>query len=245
MWQAWEQRFPEQIRPSISISVDLVDPSELRPDEAGNYRVPEAIKALDTGYLPLKAYLEQTRSSGDTRREHTCAICRGHIHYDDSRHLACPDCLARSHVNCLANEFLKDQGDSVLPIEGRCPRCHGKVKWDVMVREMSLRLRGQKEVDKVFREKKRKRTDSGKDDGPAPEPERDDGGDEDMGDDKLEDDWIFQTFDDDDTNTVASESERCTVRDESPPQKRSKAISKRQHSPIIEESDRDDVIVID
>lgn len=246
VWQAWEQRFPEKIRSSISVSVDFVAPSEYRLDEAGNYRVPDAIKALDTGYLPLKPYLEKTRSSGNSGRSHSCAVCRGEIVHNDSRHLICPDCLARSHVICLANKFSTDQGDSILPIEGHCPKCRSVVKWDVMVREMSLRLHGQKEVDKLFREAKGRRADSEKKaDGGAPEPGRDDGGEEDMGDDNLEDDWIFQTFDDNETNTAASESEGYSGQDESPQRQRSKAIANRRYSPIIEESGQDDVIVID
>jgi structure-specific endonuclease subunit SLX1 len=47
-----------------------------------------------------------------------------------------------------------EEHDSILPIAGTCPKCHGPVKWGDMMTELTLRLRGAKEVDKLLKKKR-------------------------------------------------------------------------------------------
>lgn len=44
--------------------------------------------------------------------------------------------------------------ESILPVEGRCPKCHGPLRWGDMMTELTLRLRGAKEVDKLLKKQR-------------------------------------------------------------------------------------------
>lgn len=109
-----------------------------------------------------------------------------------------------------------------------------------MVKEMSLRLRGEKEVEKLFRERKRKKVDSAKDSEPGKD------GDGDLKEDELDDDWVFQVYDDEvDQNLVGSSAEADADIDESPPQRRWKAMANLEHSFIESEDGWDDIVFLD
>jgi hypothetical protein len=47
----------------------------------------------------------------------------------------------------------------ITPIEGPCPSCNTMTKWRVLVQELSLRLRGQKEVNQLFKPTRKKKPD--------------------------------------------------------------------------------------
>jgi structure-specific endonuclease subunit SLX1 len=55
-------------------------------------------------------------------------------------------------MTCLSKHFLKDESDSMLPIKGTCPNCNAELRWVDVVKELSLRMRGQKEVQKLLKE---------------------------------------------------------------------------------------------
>lgn len=50
----------------------------------------------------------------------------------------------------------KEAGEDIIPITGVCPRCKGEVVWGDLMKEMSLRIRGPKEIEKLLK-KPRKR----------------------------------------------------------------------------------------
>jgi len=61
-------------------------------------------------------------------------------------------------LDCWSRHLLHQRGDDdggVLPVDGRCPKCSSVVKWGDMMREMTLRVRGQKEVEKVLKRHRR------------------------------------------------------------------------------------------
>ncbi|KAI7058604.1 hypothetical protein KC352_g44021 [Hortaea werneckii] len=74
--------------------------------------------------------------------------------------LVCPSegCSALSHIDCLSKRFLDTSrdGDAMLPTSGNCPECGNKLQWVDLVKELSLRMRGEKEIKALF--KKRRRT---------------------------------------------------------------------------------------
>ncbi|KAL1999159.1 hypothetical protein VTN02DRAFT_4954 [Thermoascus thermophilus] len=51
----------------------------------------------------------------------------------------------------------------MVPVDGRCPACNKTVQWPVLMKELSLRTRGEKEIQALF--KKRKRSAAKDDDG--------------------------------------------------------------------------------
>lgn len=72
--------------------------------------------------------------------------------------LSCPDhhCEMVAHLTCLSNSFLRAEGnhDALVPIGGQCPCCTKQLHWVDLVKELSLRIRGAKEVTALFKERK-------------------------------------------------------------------------------------------
>lgn len=63
------------------------------------------------------------------------------------------DCEGVGHVACWSKHFLRSRepdGD-IIPVSGKCPKCHGELVWGDMMKEMTLRMRGQKEVEKLLK----------------------------------------------------------------------------------------------
>lgn len=120
------------------------------------------VHALPLDYAPLAPYLEKGQNVTTFEREGTCVVCLQHLEHGKGLYAICPngECEGMGHVDCWSRHMLlqhQQGGDdgAVLPVDGHCPKCGGVVKWGDMMREMTLRVRGQKEVDKVLKKSKR------------------------------------------------------------------------------------------
>ncbi|EEY21477.1 GIY-YIG catalytic domain containing protein [Verticillium alfalfae VaMs.102] len=75
-------------------------------------------------------------------------------------HVICSNgsCEGAGHLSCWSRHLLDhESGDeAVLPVAGRCPSCRSEVRWDDLMRELSLRVRGEGEVDKLLKVKKKR-----------------------------------------------------------------------------------------
>ncbi|PBP23178.1 hypothetical protein BUE80_DR005795 [Diplocarpon rosae] len=131
------------------------------------------IGALDVAYEDIKAYVEKCKNIVDFEREGSCAVCKEVLEHDGGVYTICsaPGCEAVSHLTCLSAHFLNDMQtskstsptlpvnsnaentvtDVLLPHKGTCPRCATELHWIDVVKELSLRMRGQKEVEKLLR----------------------------------------------------------------------------------------------
>lgn len=60
-------------------------------------------------------------------------------------------------MECLSARFLQEEGSSkdLVPLGGSCPTCKARLEWSTLVKEMSLRLRGEKEMQKVLKKKRK------------------------------------------------------------------------------------------
>ena len=89
-------------------------------------------------------------------REGTCSVCQKDLDHDAGIYTVCPspECEAVTHVTCLSKHFLEDDTDSLIPIKGRCPSCKSELIWIDIVKELSLRMRGQKEVERLLKPKR-------------------------------------------------------------------------------------------
>ncbi|OCK82192.1 GIY-YIG-domain-containing protein [Lepidopterella palustris CBS 459.81] len=123
---------------------------------------PTGITAIDVGYSDVKSHLEKSRSIFEKSTAVSCGICETHITPATSLVLACPteDCRSASHLTCLSRVFLAENGDAdaIVPTEGSCPNCHTKLEWSTLLRELSLRTRGEKDVEALFKMRRNKRT---------------------------------------------------------------------------------------
>ena len=137
------------------------------PRPAADADVPKGIYALDVTHAPLKPQLEKSKSLLSTPQ--TCTLCSTAIPTSGASTLICssPSCNNVSHLTCLATHFLateakpanKSDTPSLLPTTGTCPTCSTPLQWQHLVQELSLRMRGEKEVQALFkvpRSRKRK-----------------------------------------------------------------------------------------
>lgn len=154
MWARCTAKLPEKVREGVTIAMDgsIEKKGDLVVDER-----PVGIHALDVTFQPAKSILEKGRSllaGGNIG----CAICKSTMNPIDSLFLICPAqvCSSLSHLGCLSRSFLDAEptSDAVVPTEGHCPSCRTKLRWTDLVRDLSLRLRGQKEVTALFKERR-------------------------------------------------------------------------------------------
>lgn len=223
-WRAWNDQVNGSISSHTMIVLGFKQPDDGKHDEippsaqAKGKQKPEMLgnDDINVGYGALKGHLEKSKSifAGDAIVD--CTVCRKSMGAAPKMALVCPkdNCRTASHVGCLATRFLEDDTGnvSVVPISGTCPGCEAELQWIELVKEMSLRIRGQKEVARLMKKPrggKAKECKTAEVDANDHESEAlDVGGDdavsvaEDM-DDLLPDNWYYQE-DDDDMMSVTS-----------------------------------------
>lgn len=139
---------------------DLEEDEEGEGDEEEPEGPKWGVHALPLDYAPLAPYLEKGQNVTTFEREGNCVVCLQHLEHDKGLYAMCSkgECEGMGHVDCWSRHLLHQQGEKdemLLPVEGRCPKCDGLVRWGDMMREMTLRVRGQKEVDKVLKKRRR------------------------------------------------------------------------------------------
>ena len=144
-WLRYTSRSNIPIRSGITI---------LCPQNSG------AIKDISVDYVHLKAQLEQSISSlADGKLAH-CVVCAKVIEAPTAMAFICPQvgCRVVSHMKCLADKFIREEGqDGLVPTTGSCPACKATLRWIDLVKELSLRARGEKVIAKLMRKPRRKR----------------------------------------------------------------------------------------
>ena len=98
----------------------------------------------------------------------------------------CPNttCRMAGHLSCLAPSFSGAAGNLV-PTTGNCPNCGVKLRWIDLVKELSLRMRGEAEVKKIFKTRKSRGTKKGDGAMATISVEEDDSEDEKMAEDVI------------------------------------------------------------
>lgn len=116
------------------------------------------INALPLDHYSLATYLEKGQKLMDSETEGVCVVCRQQLDYEKGLFPICShgECEGVGHLDCWSRHLLHQQGedgstDVILPMDGRCPKCDGAVRWVDMMKELTLRTRGQKDVDKILR----------------------------------------------------------------------------------------------
>ncbi|KXJ93378.1 GIY-YIG catalytic domain-containing protein [Microdochium bolleyi] len=125
------------------------------------------VHALPTDYTPLRDYVTKTNALFTFENEGPCVICKETLPPGEGLYAVCPnqDCQAAGHVSCWSGHMLRsehervDGGDPqhILPVLGRCPSCDGEARWVDMMKELSLRVRGPKEVEKLLKKPRKPR----------------------------------------------------------------------------------------
>jgi len=135
--------------------------------EGGGGAKPPAwgIHALPLDYEPIKDYVAKGQSIFEFERQGDCVVCRETIdpEKEGGLHAICTNdgCEAVGHLLCWKRHFMprttsEGDDDDILPIQGRCPKCQGEIQWVDMMKELTLRLRGKTEVQKLLKTKRRR-----------------------------------------------------------------------------------------
>ncbi|KAL2889235.1 Structure-specific endonuclease subunit SLX1 [Ceratocystis lukuohia] len=122
------------------------------------------IKSIPIDYKPLKDYAEKTRSIFEFERQGCCVFCRGNMKNGEGLYVVCPGvgCEAVGHLDCWAKHGLSStstptnsgEHTAMIPIEAQCPGCGKVASWGELMKELSLRVRGAKEVDKLLKKRR-------------------------------------------------------------------------------------------
>ncbi|KAI0805592.1 hypothetical protein GGR55DRAFT_266076 [Xylaria sp. FL0064] len=150
----------EPLRKTIPVYTDFA-PAPVDEGTSAETQDPWGIHALPLDYAPMKSYVEKTRSLYTFEREGDCVICGEHLAHEEGLYATCShsQCEGTGHLSCWSRHLLgNNPGEDIIPISGHCPKCHGEVLWGDMMKEMSLRLRGQKEVDKLLRKPRKRKS---------------------------------------------------------------------------------------
>ncbi|KUL92147.1 hypothetical protein ZTR_02278 [Talaromyces verruculosus] len=145
-WQRWTERVDGLLPDTIHVELD--------------FRA-EGASVLDSN-LPANdmTHIDATYSGIQEHLEKSTSLVN-----DSARRLACErHCHAVSHVNCLSQQFLDEEGSSnLVPTLGECPACKREVKWVTLMKELSMRLHGAKTATKLLeRERKSKENTEGR-----------------------------------------------------------------------------------
>lgn len=148
----WEQESSREDRLlSDTIKVIVYINPDLHPNTSGSRSAIDergTIDGLDLSNKGLDSYREKAAFLLDDGEDFDCGVCKGSLRLKDDLILVCPQelCKCASHLMCLASTFLDDERirDEIIPPEGECPACNSTVEWSTLIRELSLRTRGQK-----------------------------------------------------------------------------------------------------
>lgn len=273
IWQAWNDRVDVSISGRHRVLLDVKQPEEAVDSrdmsvQAKGKRKREAlgkggVDGLDVGYSELKGHVEKSISVLAEDGASNCAVCLKTLGSQPKMALVCPHdgCRAASHMTCLASTFRvgERQETSVVPTRGPCPICKQELQWLEMVKEMSLRARGEKELAQLLkkpRERKAKTSKTVKLPESHEHPEETKGevdADQDIAsdrdalqagaaeDDDLPEDWHVQE-DDDIVSVASAASEFSDIHAASPTKP---ALPAQGLRTVIEDSDWDSAELLD
>jgi structure-specific endonuclease subunit SLX1 len=171
VWEKWCATAKEPMRESVAILTDFGGNSSRNAPSLTNENghesstagpAPWGIHALPLDYVPIKDYVAKGRDVFSFEREGDCVICKEHMPTGEGVYALCSNdgCEGVGHLSCWSRHMLPAQEtENIIPVAGRCPRCRGTVRWGDMMTELTLRLRGAKEVDKLLKKKRKAKTD--------------------------------------------------------------------------------------
>lgn len=165
MWLRWTSQQFEKLRPGIDVSMDQSScaPKKGEPEAAPTDAVPIGIHALDLDYARMKPQIEKCQELFG-KEGIQCSICFKDTPATGAGTLVCPheSCRAASHLQCLSAAFLKAEGErakeALVPTSGCCPQCNTPLMWVDLVKDLSLRMRGEKEIKAIFKPKRAKKS---------------------------------------------------------------------------------------
>ena len=267
-WEQYSKKASGELRKGLLISLDERKPAEPN-DETETSASPRAgrkrkfapsgdggIEGLDITYSKIKSHLQKSASLIAEEGAKQCYVCADQLDLRSSTVINCPSerCQALYHMVCLARMSSRGQipGGPLLPVQICCPQCHTEHQWVDLVRELSLRARGENDIAQLLKAPRMRKVtaiSSSKDPhdvverGDAISNERilEDVLATEVEDDPLPEDW-HEIEEDSDQQSVASTDTGISSRCGSP----IRSTRQRQQLPaVIEDSEWDSAEVLD
>lgn len=159
-WQRWTERADGLLPDTIHVKLDFraEGASVLDANLPAN-----DMTHIDASYSGIQEHLEKSTSllTNNTKKL-SCEVCKEELSPQSHIIVICSQrhCHAVSHVNCLSQLFLNEEGSSgLVPTLGECPACKREVKWVTLMKELSMRLHGANTATKLLkRDRKNKAT---------------------------------------------------------------------------------------
>lgn len=261
VWSRWLNQHPELkgnggLREGLQVMLD--DSTKRLPAaESSADDAPTGIRAIDVTYAPLKDHLAKSRTLLSESSNADCELCSKALPATGASTLVCPTdgCNAATHTTCLSAHFLTSAPEgTLLPTTGHCPSCKNESQWQDLVKELSLRMRGEKEMKALFKPPRTRNITAKAAATAAEEAESEASEDDDVlpenplpGDEEDGDEWHRLP----DTSDVEMEGDELPVArsDPSPPVRKRKANADARAGParserIVEDSDWDEAEII-
>jgi structure-specific endonuclease subunit SLX1 len=167
LWEKHTAKMAPQLRTSIVIQLTPVEIPKLTSENAtedASFKIPDLIQAIPVAYEDCKSYVKKAQTMIEDGNLRSCGVCKGTIDVTTALVLVCPleMCRAVCHMSCLSSRFMgeEDSRDSLIPIEGTCPSCRTPLKWSTLMKELSIRIRGQQKIEAMSGSNRQKKGDS-------------------------------------------------------------------------------------
>ncbi|KAF4120721.1 structure-specific endonuclease subunit SLX1 [Geosmithia morbida] len=156
-WDEWLRSSDKSARGGLKIYEDFGP--DVPSSKSAAAPPAHGIHALPLDYTPMIEYVAKAHGVVSFEQEGECVHCEQTLESGGGLHPMCPHagCDAMGHLTCWGDGARRAADDerSVLPSACVCPSCGGEIRWGDMMKELSLRVRGQKEVEKLLKKKKR------------------------------------------------------------------------------------------
>jgi len=198
LWEKYTVKMSPLLRKSITVRLTPAEypvmPTDGSTEKLGD-RIPAVIRMIAVAYEDCKTHVEKSKALLGDEKHNACDVCNKVLDISTSLCLVCPleTCRTVSHMTCLSRKFLADEGnqEALIPVEGICPGCRTPVKWITLMKELSLRIRGEQEIETMFKVKRQKKANSvSESESVAPEDLAED--------EELDETWMQEVDDEDD-----------------------------------------------
>jgi structure-specific endonuclease subunit SLX1 len=198
LWEKYTLTMSPPLRKSITVRLTPAElpvaPTDGSTEKLGD-KIPTVIRTIAVAYEDCKAHVEKSRALLGDEKIHACGVCKKDLDTSSLLCSVCPleTCRTVSHMACLSRKFLAEEGnqEALIPVEGTCPGCRTPIKWITLMKELSLRIRGEQEIEAMFKVKRpRKANCVSESESVAPEDLAED--------EELDETWIQEVDDEDD-----------------------------------------------
>jgi structure-specific endonuclease subunit SLX1 len=149
-WQSRIQTTQQPGRAGLQILTDFGHGSSINDPSSPS----GGIYSLPLDYSPLTEYVVRAHNVVSFEQEGNCVFCEAELESGKGLHGMCPNdnCKAMGHLTCWSGHALPGQHAAhIIPQDCSCPSCGGHVRWGDMMKELSLRVRGSKDVQKLVK----------------------------------------------------------------------------------------------